>query len=81
MRELHALDRSRCSGGKADGAGYILGASALKVIGRETLRGAAAAAAADDIIRELLKESYNQGPRSIDPWEELYRPGANSPPY
>lgn len=63
MRELHALHCSRCSGGKADGAGYILGASALKVIGRETPR----AAAADDIVRELLKESYNQGSRSIDP--------------
>ena len=54
MRELDALDSSSCSGGKADGAGYVLGASSLKIIGWNALF----TCFADNVVRELEDDQY-----------------------
>lgn len=49
MRELDALYSSSRSGRKADGAGYVLGASSLKIIGGNAL----CSCITDDVAREL----------------------------
>lgn len=54
MRELDALYSSSRSGGKADGAGYVLGASSLKIIGRNAL----CSCLTDDVVRELHNHEY-----------------------
>lgn len=54
MRELDALYSSSRSGGKADGAGYVLRASSLKIIGRKAL----CSCLTDDVVRELHNDEH-----------------------